>query len=110
MEIEEIIKRLESLLRFNALLRKEDVKAIIAAVEQLKKERWISVNDRLPSREELLEDETEYVLVKLKHDFDDGYSESICGYTKDGWSDWDNYGDVRARDITHWKPLVEKWK
>lgn len=39
MEIDEIIERLEGLHRFNALLRKEDVKAIIAAVEQLKKER-----------------------------------------------------------------------
>ena len=46
MEIDEIIKRLEGLHRFNALLRREDVKALDAAIEQLKKERWICVNDR----------------------------------------------------------------
>ena len=109
MEIDEIISRLEALHRFNAPFQREDVKALDAAMEQLKKDRWISVDERLPSREGLMEDETEYVLVRVKHDCDDGYSESICGYTKDGWSDWDNYGDVRARDITHWKPLDEKW-
>lgn len=110
MEIDEIIKQLNSLLKYNALLRREDVKALDAAIEQLKKERWICVNDRLPSREGLMDDETEYVLVRIKLYACDGYSESICGYTKDGWSEWDNYGDVRARDITHWKPLDEKWK
>ena len=110
MEIDEIIERLDALYRFNPLLQMEDAKALDAAIEQLKKERWISVNDRLPSREGLMDDETEYVLVRLKHYGDDGYSESICGYTKDGWSDWDKYGDVRAREITHWKPLDEKWK
>ena len=109
MKIDEIIERLEALHRYNALLQREDVKALDEAIEQLKKERWISVNDRLPSREGLMDDETEYVLVRIKLYACDGYSESICGYTKDGWSEWDNYGDVRARDITHWKPLDEKW-
>ena len=118
MEIDKIIDQLESLrgyceshiTKYGDIEWSRDVKALDAAIEQLKKERWICVNDRLPSREGLMDDETEYVLVKLKHDCDDGYSESICGYTKDGWSDWDNYGDVRAREITHWKPLDEKWK
>lgn len=119
MEIDEIIERLEAAIECPTCLQcecettdiiwRDHIEAVQAAIEQLKKERWISVNDRLPSREGLMDDETEYVLVKLKHGFYDGYSESICGYTKDGWSDWDNYGDVRARDITHWKPLDEKW-
>lgn len=83
--------------------------ALDAAIEQLKKERWISVNDRLPSREGLMDDETEYVLVRIKLYACDGYSESICGYTKDGWSEWDSFGIVRPEEITHWKPLDEKW-
>lgn len=119
MTIDEIIEQLEAATECAACLQcecetndiiwRDHIEAVQAAIEQLKKDRWISVDERLPSREGLMDDETEYVLVRVKHDCDDGYSESICGYTKDGWSDWDNYGDVRARDITHWKPLDEKW-
>ena len=47
MEIDEIIERLDALYRFNPLLQMEDTKALDAAIEQLKKERWISVNDRI---------------------------------------------------------------
>lgn len=83
--------------------------ALDKAIEMLEKERWISVNDRLPSREGLMDDETEYVLVRIKLYACDGYFESICGYTKDGWSEWDSFGSVRPEGITHWKPLDEKW-
>ena len=67
MEIDEIIERLEGLHRFNALLRREDVKALDAAIEQLKNDRWISVDERLPPREGLMDDESEYVLVRVKN-------------------------------------------
>lgn len=68
--------------------------------------KWISVNDRLPSREGLADDESEYVLVCERYatSIEDGYV-SICGYTKSGWDKWDNFGSVNPEQITHWMPL-----
>ena len=69
---------------------------------------WISVKDRLPSREGLMDDEKEYVLVSLR--WTDGYQAvSICGYEKDGWSKRDGFGLMRDdyKHITHWMPLPE---
>lgn len=119
MTIDEIIEQLEAATECAACLQcecetndiiwRDHVEAVQAAIEQLKKDRWISVNDRLPSREGLMDDETEYVLVRIKLHGCDGYSESIGGYTKDGWSTWDSFGGVNPEDITHWKPLDEKW-
>ena len=71
---------------------------------------WISVEDRLPSREGLEPDEVEYVLVS-EQSFDAitgeklGGSVSICGFEHDGWSKVDNFGCVRTENITHWMPL-----
>ena len=76
---------------------------------------WISVEDRLPSREGLEPDEVEYVLV-LEQSFDAitgeklGSSVSICGFEHDGWSEFDNFGYVRTENITHWMPLPEPQK
>ena len=73
---------------------------------------WISVEDRLPSREGLEPDEVEYVLVS-EQSFDAitgeklGGSVSICGFEHDGWSEFDNFGYVRTENITHWMPLPE---
>ena len=73
---------------------------------------WISVEDRLPSREGLEPDEVEYVLVS-EQSFDAitgeklGRSVSICGFGHDGWSKFDNFGYVRTENITHWMPLPE---
>lgn len=70
--------------------------------------KWISVDDSLPEREGLLDDEVEYCLVALK----DG-TVTVCGYEIDGWSEWDNYGPydedygvrhLNTEDITHWMP------
>lgn len=69
---------------------------------------WISVKDRLPSREGLMEDESEYVLVSLS--WPDGIQDvTICGYEKDGWSTWDGFGFTKysKEHITHWMPLPE---
>ena len=71
---------------------------------------WISVEDRLPSREGLEPDEVEYVLVS-EQSFDAitgeklGSSVSICGFGHDGWSKFDNFGCVRTENITHWMPM-----
>ena len=71
---------------------------------------WISVEDRLPSREGLEPDEVEYVLVS-EQAFDAitgeklGSNVSICGFGHDGWSKFDNFGYVRTENITHWMPL-----
>ena len=73
---------------------------------------WVSVKDRLPSREGLEPDEVEYVLVS-EQSFDAitgeklGRSVSICGFGHDGWSKFDNFGYVRTENITHWMPLPE---
>ena len=73
---------------------------------------WISVEDRLPSREGLEPDEVEYVLVS-EQSFDAitgeklGSSVSICGFEHDGWSKFDNFGYVRTENITHWMQLPE---
>lgn len=76
---------------------------------------WISVEDRLPSREGLEPDEVEYVLVS-EQSFDAitgeklGSCVSICGFGHDGWSEFDNFGYVRTENITHWMPLPEPAK
>lgn len=73
---------------------------------------WISVEDRLPSREGLEPDEVEYVLVSEQY-FDAitgeklGSYVSICGFGHDGWSKFDNFGNVRTENITHWMLLPE---
>ena len=73
---------------------------------------WISVKDRLTSREGLGKDETEYVLVSEQF-FDAitgeklGSYVSTCGFGHDGWSKFDNFGYVRTENITHWMPLPE---
>lgn len=73
---------------------------------------WISVEDRLPSREGLEPDEVEYVLVS-EQSFDAitgeklGSYVSICGFGYDGWSKFDNFGHVRTENITHWMPLPD---
>ena len=73
---------------------------------------WISVKERLPSREGLEKDETEYVLVS-EQAFNAitgeklGSCVSICGFEHDGWSKFDNFGYVRTENITHWMPLPE---
>ena len=73
---------------------------------------WISVEDRLPSREGLEPDEVEYVLVS-EQSFDAitgeklGSYVSICGFGHDGWSKFDNFGYVRTENITHWMPMPE---
>ena len=72
---------------------------------------WISVKDRLPSLEGLEPDEGVYVLVC--ESFDDipyligRQSVSICGFFRDGWSEWDNFGMVCPERITHWMYLPE---
>lgn len=68
---------------------------------------WIPVTEKLPSREGLMEDETEYVLVCEKFMSTGSSYVSICGYTRDGWSDWDSFGNVHPKNITHWMPLPE---
>lgn len=71
---------------------------------------WISVKDGLPSLEGLEPDEVEYVLVSEQY-FDAitgeklGSYVSICGFGHDGWSKFDNFGNVRTENITHWMPL-----
>lgn len=73
---------------------------------------WISVKDRLPSREGLEPDEVEYVLVSEQYfaaitGEKLGSYVSICGFGHDGWSKFDNFGCVRTENITHWMPLPE---
>ena len=71
---------------------------------------WISVEDRLPSREGMEPDEVEYVLVS-EQSFNAitgeklGGDVTICGFEHDGWSKFDNFGCVRTENITHWMPL-----
>ena len=71
---------------------------------------WISVEDRLPSREGLEPDEVEYVLVSEQYfaaitGEKLGSYVSICGFGHDGWSKFDNFGYVRTENITHWMPM-----
>lgn len=72
---------------------------------------WIRVHDRLPDLSGLLPDEGVYVLVSERWiDGDGNYLAdyvSICGFDRDGWSRWDNFGQVRPERITHWMPLPE---
>lgn len=69
--------------------------------------QWISVNDRLPNRVGLMDDESDYVLVFEQYKHIPGGEVSICAYTKDGWSEYDNFGNVHTERITHWMPLPE---
>lgn len=72
-------------------------------------EKWISVHDRLPDRAGLMPDESEYVLVSEQYVSYDGEKlgsyVSICGFTANGWDEWDNFGQVKPERITHWMPL-----
>lgn len=76
--------------------------------------KWISVNDRLPERKGLYDDETEYVLVVVE-EFDAitgeklGDNVTICGYEKDGFSKWDNFGltGTDVQNIRYWAYLPE---
>ena len=82
----------------------------LRAKQENPSEGWISVENRLPSREGLEPDEVEYVLVS-EQSFDAitgeklGRSVSICGFGHDGWSKFDNFGHVRTENITHWMTL-----
>ena len=69
--------------------------------------QWIPVTERLPERKGLMDDETEYVLVAEFFNITENHYVSICGYDKDGWSKWDNFGTVRPDQITHWMPLPD---
>lgn len=69
--------------------------------------QWISVKDRLPSRAGLMDDESEYVLVFEQYKHIPGGEVSICEYTKDGWSNNDNFGNAHTERITHWMPFPE---
>ena len=93
MEIDEIIKRLEGLHRFNALLRREDVKALDAAIETLDRMTWISVKDRLPEN-----DNHVLCCTETKK----GMKNVIIGYYMNGaWRCGMN------SNVTHWMPLPE---
>lgn len=70
---------------------------------------WIPVTEKLPSREGLMDDEHEYVLV-CERLSTGGSDVSVCGYTRDGWSYWDSFGSVHPERITHWMPLPESPK
>ena len=67
---------------------------------------WISIKDRLPERIGLDDDMTEYVLVCETAPSGNKYV-SVCGYEATGWSDWDNFGTINPKNITHWMPLPE---
>lgn len=72
--------------------------------------KWISVKDRLPERKGLDDDETEYVLVAVPWGTDNSYNVTVCGYEKNGWSRWDNFGmscDDHER-VAYWMPLPEQ--
>lgn len=66
--------------------------------------KWISVKDRLPAREGLQHDETEYVLVVERTCYGACWV-GVCGYDKDGWSEWDSFGVLQTKRITHWMPM-----
>lgn len=76
--------------------------------------KWISVNDRFPERKGLCDDETEYVLVVVE-EFNAitgeklGHYVTICGYEKDGFSKWDNFGLIGTdvQNISYWAYLPE---
>ena len=117
MTIEEAIKTIElAVSEVQQEYRMDFAAAVDVAVSALcaKEEKpsggWISVEDRLPSREGLENDETEYVLVS-EQSFNAitgeklGSCVSICGFDHDGWSKFDNFGYVRTENITHWMPL-----
>lgn len=68
---------------------------------------WISVKDQLPDRAGLLEDESEYVLVSEHLEPFKIKSVGVCGYTADGWDEYDNFGVSDITHITHWMPLPD---
>ena len=117
MTIEEAIKTIElAVSEAQQEYRMDFAAAFDVAISALRAQEenpfggWISVEDRLPSREGLEPDEVEYVLVS-EQSFDAitgeklGSSVSICGFGHDGWSKFDNFGYVRTENITHWMPL-----
>lgn len=117
---EEAIERYDRI-RYN-LLNHDDKEAVDIAFDALREQAntnqrssnasnalngWISVEDRLPSREGLMDDETEYVLVCERYVYGGGGNVTICGYTENGWNEWDNFGGICPERITHWMPLPE---
>lgn len=85
---------------FRAIKRQS--KADVAPVQ------WISVKDRLPSRDGLEHDEVEYVLVAVNYsDFGFASEVTVCGYEEYGWSKFDFFGSAPAERITHWMPMPE---
>lgn len=117
MTIEDAIKTIElSIAEVQQEYKMDFAAAFDVAISALRAKQekpfggWISVEDRLPSREGLEPDEVEYVLVS-EQSFDAitgeklGSNVSICGFGHDGWSKFDNFGYVRTENITHWMPL-----
>lgn len=67
---------------------------------------WFKCSERLPERAGLGNDETEYVIV-CETTLTGNQNVSICGYDEDGWSDWDNFGCIDPKKITHWMPMPQ---
>lgn len=70
---------------------------------------WHSVDEMLPERKGLTEDETEYVLVRYACNnpiLRSGFAYvTICGYDAGGFSRFDSFGLISPKLITHWAYL-----
>lgn len=70
---------------------------------------WHSVDESLPDLSGLMKGEGEYVLVRYKytgflHDFDNAYI-TIAGYFEGGFDEYDSFGGIDPKLITHWAYL-----
>lgn len=140
MSIEEAIRTCEELLRaycegFETILEDEDIKAIDMACAALERDRWISVEERLPeSGKHVLACcyvkwlggggrsyvcDAYYAKPKtltcnsLDDDIACEYDEETDEYyLLEGWyeviKNWDDYNSIPIGDfVTHWRPLPE---
>lgn len=66
---------------------------------------WIKCSERMPL--ELSDEHTDAVDVIVTDGEMVGVCECRSGYMPYPWVEWSNYGDIDAKQITHWMPLPE---
>ncbi|MEY6762917.1 DUF551 domain-containing protein [Kluyvera ascorbata] len=64
---------------------------------------WIPVSERMPLQ--LSDEDVDGVDVIVTDGILVGTCECRRGYLPHPWVEWSNYGDIDAKNITHWQPL-----
>ncbi|MDU1197742.1 DUF551 domain-containing protein [Kluyvera ascorbata] len=71
--------------------------------ERRKADGWIPVSERMPLQ--LSDEDVDGIDVIVTDGVIVGTCECRRGYLPHPWVEWSNYGDIDAKNITHWMPL-----